>query len=112
MSFFWFRASCTSRTVEGPLLHSTWRISSSEAVGFCGLRVMMEPYYEDIRSVNEELRRWTSSKDWPPYGLVSFRLGSSPPCHSVIQQQGGRHETYGFDHWRIGGTHPSGRLRG
>src|SRR5213080_1591736 len=35
-SFFSRSASWTSRTVEGPRSHSTRRISSSDAVGFCG----------------------------------------------------------------------------
>src|SRR5580658_4122422 len=30
------RESCTSRTVDGPRLQRTRRISSSDAVGFCG----------------------------------------------------------------------------
>src|ERR1700757_3623984 len=54
---FSLSASCTSRTVEGPRPHKTRRISSSDAVGFCGERVMRAQYYEDIRSVNENLRR-------------------------------------------------------
>ena len=34
MLFFSFRESRTSRTVDGPLFQRTWRISSSDAVGF------------------------------------------------------------------------------
>src|SRR5260370_17122076 len=57
MARFSFSESCTSRTVDGPRVQRTRRISSSDAVGFCGGCFMREPYYEDVRSVNENLRR-------------------------------------------------------
>src|SRR5580693_1216843 len=43
MARFSFRESCTSRTVEGPRVQRTRRISSSDAVGFCG-GCFMEKY--------------------------------------------------------------------
>src|SRR3954469_2031897 len=62
MAFFSLRDSSTSRTVEGPLLQRTWRISSSDAVGLRGWCFIAKPYYEAIRRVNEELRSELDSR--------------------------------------------------
>src|ERR1700732_1914342 len=42
MARFSLSASCTSRTVDGPRIQRTRRISSSDAVGFCRSRFMEE----------------------------------------------------------------------
>src|SRR3954471_23979110 len=73
--FFSLSASCTSRTVEGPRNQRTRRISSSDVVGFCGERVMAGPYYEEIRSVNENLRRSNFFARTP--GQVAIRVANS-----------------------------------
>src|SRR5216684_5943176 len=84
MARFSFSASCTSRTVDGPRVQRTRRISSSDAVGFCGGCFMREPYYEDVRSVNENLRRRsgflpTLLRKWVEMDINGHFLASTAP---------------------------------
>src|SRR5438093_7430029 len=54
-------ASCTSRTVLAPLLHSTPRIANSALVGRIAGRLAMGPIYEALRTCQYEALRTSTA---------------------------------------------------
>src|SRR5580704_14738963 len=65
MALFSFKASCTSRTVEGPRVQRTRRISSSDAVGFCGGCFMEVDLTTKTFVVSTKIFVDQSSDQWP-----------------------------------------------
>src|ERR1700691_518649 len=91
MARFSCNESCTSRTVDGPRVQSTRRISSSDAVGFCGGRFMEKDHTTKMFVVSTKIFVcvWNAMHEWLGIRFSAECEEDYSPRFRVLQQFSG-----------------------